>query len=75
MSLESNMKRCESCGEPLPLAAFAFAGASRAEICEFCVRKQNSRVGGADVAPKSGPVQKKDYRGVRGGPLLSGYVK
>lgn len=75
MSLESNMKRCEDCGEPLPLASFALAGTGRAEICEFCVRKKNSRVGGADVAPKSSPIQKKGYHGVRGGLLLSGYVK
>lgn len=75
MSLESNMKRCEGCGEPLPLASFAPAAGGRAEICEFCVRKRNSSVGGADMVPKSGPAPKKGYHGVRGGPLLSGYVK
>ena len=75
MSLESNMKRCADCGEPLPLTMFTTVAGGRAESCESCVRKKNSRVGGADVAPKSGPAPKKGYHGVRGGPLLSGYVK
>lgn len=81
MSLESNMKRCTDCDEPLPLDAFPSSAASkdgRRACCIECVRKRNSRAGGGDGelgAPSPVSSKQKAYRGVTGGPLLSGYVK
>lgn len=81
MSLESNMKRCTDCDEPLPLDAFPPSAASkdgRHACCTECRRKRNSGAGGGDGTlgkQASEPPKKKTYRGVQGGMLLAGYVK
>ena len=80
MSLESNMKRCTDCNEPLPLSAFPLSTASqdgRRSCCTECRRKRNSVVGGGDGALTREPLDfpKKSYEGVQGGMLLAGYVK
>jgi hypothetical protein len=75
-TLETTMKRCDLCKEPLPLEAFAVGpGARRSVTCLGCEKKATSTPDdGYSVPQRKDTGRGRPYRGVTGGMLLAGYV-
>lgn len=80
-TLETTMKRCDLCKEPLPLEAFAprRGPGGRKGTCLGCEKKiaASSIPDDGHSLPEGSALPEKQaaYRGVRGGMLLAGYVK
>ena len=75
-TLETTMKRCAVCKEPLPLEAFAVGpGARRSVTCLGCEKKTAAvSDDGYSVPQRKDAGKRRPYRGVTGGMLLAGYV-
>jgi len=73
--LELNEKECRECGESLPLDEFHRKSSSpdgRQDRCIRCDKLRSKKGANEEPAPAAAPYV---YKGVKGGPLLSGYIK